>query len=221
MPNTRLFVVGDSISIDYGPYLQAYIRPFLDYARKTGEAEALLELDNPQGANGGDSSMVLDYLRGVERAGGLEADLLLLNCGLHDIKTDPATGAKQVPLDRYRDNLREILAAATRLGVKTVWVSTTPVDDAMHQARDCGFHRYLAEVRYYNQAAEGIMANVGIPVADLYAFTSTLTGEIFEDGVHFKEPVRALQAAFLAGWLQCYTEAAAASRNTSSTAFFH
>jgi hypothetical protein len=42
--------------------------------------------------------MVLAYLASVRAAGGLLADTLLLNCGLHDIKTDLKTGAKQVPL---------------------------------------------------------------------------------------------------------------------------
>ncbi|MCB0124945.1 MAG: SGNH/GDSL hydrolase family protein, partial [Caldilineaceae bacterium] len=104
----KLFIVGDSISIQYGPYLAAALHGVMDYSRKEGEKEALLNLDQPQGANGGDSSMVLAYLQAKAAAGGIDADLLLLNCGLHDIKTNPATGAKQVPIDQYAQNLQQI-----------------------------------------------------------------------------------------------------------------
>src|SRR3569623_656120 len=107
---TRCFVIGDSISIQYGPYLEQYLAGYLHYARKSGESEALANLDIPQGANGGDSSMVLKYLRGLHQTKSLQADVLLINCGLHDIKTDPATGKKQVTLEDHRRNLQEILA---------------------------------------------------------------------------------------------------------------
>jgi hypothetical protein len=54
----RVYVLGDSISMHYGPYLEAYLRGVMDYARKGGEEEAALDLEHSQGANGGDSSMV-------------------------------------------------------------------------------------------------------------------------------------------------------------------
>ncbi|MBI2502461.1 MAG: SGNH/GDSL hydrolase family protein [Candidatus Latescibacteria bacterium] len=122
----RVYVIGDSISIQYGPYLQRALRGVMEYGRKEGEEEARCNLDHPQGANGGDSSMVLDFLRARSRAGGIAADLLLLNCGLHDIKTNPATGGKQVPLERYRENLEAIAALASQLRPALVWMRTTP-----------------------------------------------------------------------------------------------
>ncbi|MBN1864300.1 MAG: hypothetical protein JW808_05315, partial [Victivallales bacterium] len=75
----RVYVIGDSISIQYGPYLREYLRGFMEYARKEGEAEALLNMDKPLGANGGDSSMVLSFLKAKAAAGGIDADFLLLN----------------------------------------------------------------------------------------------------------------------------------------------
>ena len=59
----KVYVIGDSISIQYGPHLQAYLKGTMGYARKEGEEKALLNLDCPQGANGGDSSMVLSFLK--------------------------------------------------------------------------------------------------------------------------------------------------------------
>ena len=59
-----LFVLGDSISIHYGPYLQKASKGFLQYDRKQG-ASGVEEnnMDVATGANGGDSSMVLAYLK--------------------------------------------------------------------------------------------------------------------------------------------------------------
>src|SRR5580658_3164656 len=102
----KIYVIGDSISVQYGPYLQSYLKGFLEYSRKEAEEEAALHLDNPQGAGGGDSSMVLSFLKAKVPAHGIDADFVLLNCGMHDIKTDPTSGTKQVPLQRYEENLR-------------------------------------------------------------------------------------------------------------------
>jgi lysophospholipase L1-like esterase len=124
----RIYIIGDSISIHYGLYLQAYLRGVIEYARKEGDEEALLNLDRPAGANGGDSSMVRAFLQAKMRAGGIKTDVLLLNCGLHDIKTDPATGAKQVPLAQYQQNLRAILQTVGGPPPRVVWIRTTPCD---------------------------------------------------------------------------------------------
>src|SRR5271169_4796096 len=97
----KVYVLGDSISIQYGPYLEKYLSGIMDYARKEGVEEALLNLDKPQGANGGDSALVLSFLQARAAAGGIDADVLLLNCGLHDLRTDPVTSAKQAPLNQY------------------------------------------------------------------------------------------------------------------------
>ncbi|MEM7108775.1 MAG: hypothetical protein AAF519_11155, partial [Bacteroidota bacterium] len=59
----KIFVIGDSISIHYGPYLAQYLGTDFQYARKGDNGEAFKNLDIPVGANGGDSRMVLDYLR--------------------------------------------------------------------------------------------------------------------------------------------------------------
>lgn len=69
----KLYVIGDSISIQYGPYLEADFRGVMGYPRKEGEEEALLNLDIPQGANGGDSSMVHAFLAAKPRRAGLDA----------------------------------------------------------------------------------------------------------------------------------------------------
>lgn len=197
----KIFVIGDSISIHYGPFLEAQLKGFFSYARKSGEEAALKNLDIPEGANGGDSGMVLRYLKLKLSEGGIDADLLLLNCGLHDIKTTPATGAKQIPLDAYRQNLLQIIALMPQLGPKLVWIRTTPCDERVHNARQTSFHRFAADCNAYNAAADAIMREHGVPMIDLHGFTTNLGENLYCDHVHFPEPIRQQQAAFIAGWL--------------------
>ena len=45
----RIYVLGDSISLHYGPYLQARLGGAITTVRKEAEEEALLDLDHPQG----------------------------------------------------------------------------------------------------------------------------------------------------------------------------
>lgn len=197
----KIYVLGDSISIQYGPYLQSDLRGVMDYARKEGDEEAMLNLDRPAGANGGDSSMVLEFLAGKAGRGGIDADLLLLNCGLHDIKTNPATGAKQVPLPQYESNLRAILRVVSDMRCKLVWIRTTPCDESVHNTGRTDFHRYAADVASYNAVADRIMAEAGVPSIDLHTFTANLGPSLYCDHVHFHEAIREKQAAYIAGWL--------------------
>ena len=157
-----LHIVGDSISIHYGPYLQTMLTGVMTYSRKTAPDGSL---DDTGAANGGDSAMVLDYLRTLQP--DRPFDILLINCGLHDIKRDVTTHAVQVPLDQYEDNLREILAQAQRLAARTIWVRTTPVIDERHNRLNTTFQRFEADVEAYNAAADRIMHEHGITVIDL------------------------------------------------------
>ena len=178
-------VVGDSISAHYHPYLERHLGPSFEYAW----------------AGGGDSSRVLTQLQDRQGAGSLDVDVMLLNCGLHDIKTDPATGAKQVPRDEYEQNLRDIVKLLDASGVMLIWVRTTPCDEAVHNKADMEFHRFAADCEAYNHAADEIMAASGVELLDLHGFTLQLGEGVYCDHVHFHDGVRQQQAAFISGWL--------------------
>ncbi|MHC4887662.1 MAG: SGNH/GDSL hydrolase family protein, partial [Planctomycetota bacterium] len=124
---TSLFVVGDSISIGYGPFLKSMTQEHFDYSRKSGEEAALKNLDIPAGANGGNSAKVLAYLEALAASESFSTDILLLNCGLHDLNQNRETGEYQVPLEQYRENLVKVAEVAKQLSTRPVWVSTTPV----------------------------------------------------------------------------------------------
>ncbi len=204
----KIYIVGDSISIQYGPYLESYLEGTMDYSRKGVEEEALLNLENPQGANGGDSSMVLSFLRAKAESGGIDADLLLVNCGLHDIKTNPETGERQVSMDEYSENLRAIMHTAKRMKPTLIWIRTTPCDEAVHNqpSLNMNMHRFSADCDAYNRAADLIMNEAHIPSLDLHTFTKNLGSDLYCDHAHFHEHIREKQAAFIAGWLMGYQE---------------
>lgn len=59
MKKRKIFVIGDSVSIHYGPYLKKMIKHKFEYDRKRGMEDALTDLDRPIGANAGDSGVVM------------------------------------------------------------------------------------------------------------------------------------------------------------------
>ena len=212
----KVYVIGDSIFLQYGPYLQTYLKGFMEYSRKEGEEEALLNLDNPRGANGGDSSMVLAFLKAKRLSGGIDADVLLLNCGLHDIKTHHTTGEKAVPLDQYKENLKSIVEIVSEMKPGLVWLRTTPCDEKIHNHTRMSFFRFAADCAEYNRAADQIMTAAGVPVIDLHTFTRNLGPDLYCDHVHFHSHIREKQAAFIAGWLLAFRDRMVTTDSTPS-----
>jgi lysophospholipase L1-like esterase len=203
-----VYVLGDSISIQYGPYLEKYLAGCWRYDRKRGEAEALLNLDKPQGANGGDSSMVLSFLQATLEAGDFHPDLLLLNCGAHDIKTDPATKKIQVPLPDYQASLQKIVHLCAAYKITLGWIQSNHQSEEIHNTPYMSFHRYDKDRIAYDEAAQQIMTEAGVPIIYLGDFTRILgnDAELFCDHAHFHETVREKQAIFIAGWLRAWKE---------------
>jgi lysophospholipase L1-like esterase len=199
-----VYVIGDSISLEYGPFLKQMLGGEWRYSRKDGEQEALLNLDNPCGANGGDSAMVLAFLTGLRQRGGFRVDVMLVNCGLHDIKRDRTTAQWAVDAESYRQNLGAMVDVVGDLAGQMVWVTTTPVDDELHRQRRVGFDRRQADVLAYRRIAAEVMAARKVPVLDLGGFTDRLGSgrAIYRDGVHFQPPIPQQQAAYIAGWLE-------------------
>jgi len=190
----QLHVIGDSISIHYGPHLQTMLTGVVTYSRKTAPDGSL---DDTGAANGGDSALVLDYLRALQPERPF--DILLINCGLHDIKRAVTTHTVQVPLDQYEANLREILVEAQRLAARTIWVRTTPVIDERHNRLNMTLQRFETDVETYNATADRIILEHSIAAIDLFTFTRNLGPDVYVDHVHFTPEVRAQQAAFIVG----------------------
>ncbi len=191
-------VLGDSISMHYGPFLKSFLPDRFNYTSKGDKNSELGDLNLGSDVNGGDSSLVLEYLKArIQR--GFHPDLLLLNCGLHDVKTDPVSGARHVPIYKYESNLKEIVRVLKAAKIKTVWIRTTHADENVHNKLNNVFWRFAKDVEDYNAVADAITAEAGFPSIDLHGFTKSLGGNPFCDHIHFNEDVRRLQAAFIAG----------------------
>lgn len=197
-----LFVIGDSTSIFYGPYLKEYIESQYIYNRKSDSGESYENLDIPTGANGGDSGMVLEYLKYLKESTYFETDVLIINAGLHDIKTNIKSGLKQVSIDQYRNNLEEIYQLSLDMNVNLVWINSTPVNDSIHNSKKLLFERYNHDVLDYNKAADSIFQSKGVPSIDLYSFSSKFPVEAYMDHVHYTIEYRKLQAAYIAGFIE-------------------
>jgi len=195
-----LFVIGDSISIHYGPYLREMIKDKFTYDRKRGLEHALADLDKPVGANAGDSSMVLEYLQ-EEHDLGRRYDILAISCGMHDLRRDRESNMVQIEIDEYRRNLKSIVEISKKMANEVIWISLTSIIDEIHNARKSGVLRYSSDVEKYNEVSTSVMKDGKVKIIDLYNFTKNLDEDIYCDHVHFKDEVRRLQGAFIAGYL--------------------
>lgn len=196
----KIYVLGDSISVHYGPYLEKALAGVATYARKGGPDASGTDRENPADANGGDSNLVRQFL--AENLSAIDTDLLLLNCGLHDLRVDRTTKTYQVTPERYRQNLTAITTLIRDHRIKPVWLTTTPLIDALHNRHDLPYRRCLRDVITYNQIAHEVMTSQDIPTIDLFAFTAKLGPDIYLDHVHLHLRGRAQQAAFIAAELK-------------------
>ncbi len=203
----KVFVIGSSTTLRMHPHLEQMLQGCCSYSRKGSDPCSLLEahrdLDVPQGASGGDSGMVLSYLRLLDHDENFHPDLVLLHVGFHDIRTDPDSLSRQVPLERFRQNVEDIVQWFAAKDIQLVWMRPGPLDEKLHNARCQAFHRYEADLQAYNEAADLIMEQQAVPSLDLAGFTMRLgpMAQILKDHVHFNDDVVRQQAAFVAGYI--------------------
>ena len=125
-PLPKVVLVGDSIRLGYAPLV----------ARKL-EGKAIVSSPEP---NGGDSANVLRNLdTWVLRE---KPDDVHLNAGLHDLKVAKTGGQRQVPLEAYETNLREIVRRArAETSASLILATSTPILDERHARRRADFDR--------------------------------------------------------------------------------
>ena len=104
--------------------------------------------------NGLDSAEVLKYAKYLNAQGLIDFDTLLLNCGLHDIKTTKKGGSTK----RLYRNLEETLKIFEAHSVKIHWVTTTPVNDGAQLRHGSAFRCCNSDVLEHNAAARQIIS---------------------------------------------------------------
>ena len=152
--------------------------------------------------NGGTSENVLAHLD--QWVLSRHADVVHINCGLHDINTEFDQGTAAVPLSAYTENVRRILERLRdKAEAMVVWASSTPVNQDWHNANKL-FDRFEEDVVAYNAAASEIAQELGITVNDLFSVVSSAGRDdlLLEDGVHFKPEGYALLGEAVAGCIK-------------------
>jgi lysophospholipase L1-like esterase len=163
----QVIIIGDSIAMAYGPLVQDSL---------AGWAEVWQPKENA-----GTSANVLAHL--TQWALDRRADLIHLNCGLHDLAIDEGD-AHRVEPEQYAENLQKVFSGL-RAGTpaKLVWATITPVIDAWHNANK-DFHRHEADVEHYNQVARRGVGQVVVNDLHEIVVGAGIEESICEDGVH-------------------------------------
>jgi acyl-CoA thioesterase-1 len=143
----RVLLIGDSISI-------GYTIPVRELLRGKANVHRIL-------TNGGPTSNGVQHLS--EWLGSGKWDVIHFNFGLHDLKI-VEDGTRQVPIEQYERNLRELVSRMRQTGAKLIFASTTPVPDAKVNPA-----RVNADVIAYNKVAAKVMRESGIRTDDLYS----------------------------------------------------
>ena len=144
----KVLIIGDSISLEYTPY----VRKALD-----SKAVVAHSAGNLQDSNNG--------VRNLRRwIGSGKWDVISFNFGLWDIcyrqpgsiTKDKVNGSIAVPLDQYERNLDLIASQLKAIGANVIFQSITVVP----QQDPC---RNSVDVEKYNQTAAKVMRRLGQP----------------------------------------------------------
>lgn len=131
--------------------------------------------------NGSTTEVGIKYLS--TWLGDKKWDVIHFNWGLHDLTVMP-DGSFQVPLDKYKENLRVLVKQLKQTGATLVWATTTPVPDAPLAY----LHRRSADAPAYNAVAHQVMDENGVAIDDLYSFALPRLKEIQKPAnVHYTE----------------------------------
>jgi lysophospholipase L1-like esterase len=174
----NVVLIGDSIRMGYQSTVQ---QALLNQADVWAPQE-----------NGGTSANVLAHLD--KWVLSRRPDVVHLNCGLHDLKTEFGSGTQAVPLDAYTANLSTIFRQIRQQTTATlIWAATTPVNERWHHDNK-PFDRFEADVQAYNQRACEIAAQFDVQIDDLYqvAMRAGRDTILLQDGVHFAQDGYAL-----------------------------
>jgi isoamyl acetate esterase len=172
MTMQNVTLIGDSIRGGYQPVVAELLA---GNANVWGPAQ-----------NGGDSANVRAHL--LEWLGESAADVVHINCGLHDIKREFGAEANQVPLEAYKANVAWILTTlAEQTEARIIWAATTQVNHQWHHENKA-MDRFEEDVVAYNAAALAIAQSLGLEVNDLFEVVMGAGRDqlLLPDGVHFK-----------------------------------
>ncbi len=196
----KLFVAGDSISIQYGEYLSELVSPYFLYSRKWINDWRYNDPWIMEGMNWWSSTQLLSYFSEKEKQ-WFHTEILLFNAWLHDIKRNKITHEVQVTIVDYEKNLKKMIEVCKKVSTSPLRITTTRHDEKIHNSINSLTDRFEKDNEEYHQKSIEIMKMYQIPIIDLRTFTKQLTGNIWSDRVHFTKRVCYKQAQFILDYL--------------------
>lgn len=182
-PLPLVYLIGDSIRGSYQRLIEALF----------GKQATV---DGPRD-NSFDSANIRRRLD--EWLAGTLPNALALNCGLHDVRRARPDGNLQVPLEAYLENLDGIMGRIVEHAIpRPLWVTTTPVNETVHNANR-EYDRFNADIDRYNAAALSLALRHGWEVVDLHGVILGGPADRFlaADGVHLNDNGRLAAAGAL------------------------
>ena len=193
----KILLLGDSIRMGY----QQYVKEELD-----GEYEVLYPGDN------GRFAAYTLWQVNQELKWNPDIELVHFNNGYWDMNIEAPMTEAIHPVEEYKSFLRRIVALCRQCGAKVVFATTVPILEAGAAGDNTGVQgtiNYSNEwVKEYNAAAVKLMAELDVPVNDLY--TLCLEDDRCykcEDLLHLSEEGSRRCAKQVAEFVRTYTEA--------------
>lgn len=189
-----IYSSGDSISLGYWPYLESEL---WQYVSIYYQRELWKDMPETRSSNNGHAHNAYASLEKAFKNEKFKPDYILVNFGLHMLN------GFQNNLEGYGAWVQKFIDLAKEQHAKLIWVTTTPY--ALYQ------NDKNVTVRKFNETATKIVHENNMYVVDLYGCIEDLIKEhnewhVYEDGLHYKEEIKAKQGKFLAQHILKITE---------------
>lgn len=121
------------------------------------------------------------------------ADLVHINCGLHDIRFDPSAEHPTCSIKEYAAHLETIFSYLAATAPVVVWATSTPINETLHNSSKLS-RRYQADLIEYNRVSVALARAFNFRVNDLHQilYSSNPESLLLPDGLHFNENGNAL-----------------------------
>jgi hypothetical protein len=179
----KVHLIGDSIRLNAQPFARRFLTPAYCVAGPLVNCES----SHTVAAN------IRHWLEGAN------ADIVHINCGLHDIRHDPACDWPVSSPGEYLGNLHAIFEYLSMTGAHIIWATSTPINEGAHNRNKLS-RRYEADLLRYNCLSTDLARAAGFTINDMYQKLSSpeAQGLLLPDGVHFTPEGNELIGKFIA-----------------------
>lgn len=179
----KVHLIGDSIRLNAQPFARRFLAPAYCVAGPLVNCES--------------SHIVAANIRNWLT--GADADVIHINCGLHDIRHDPGCDRPVSSPNEYLANLSSIFAYLATSRARIIWATSTPINEGAHN-RNKQSRRYQADLLRYNCLSVELARDAGFDINDMYEKLSSTNVQalLLPDGVHFTPEGNELIGKFIA-----------------------